>query len=183
MNKDNNPLVRVVRGIDCFSEVTGRAISWLTLAMVLVTFVIVVMRYLFNMGNVAVQESVIYMHSFVFLLGAAYTLKHDGHVRVDIIYRPLSERGKAWVNVFGNLFMLMPVCIFFLWVSWDYVAASWAIKEASQEAGSIPFRYILKTAQIAMPILIIIQGIGELLRDLLVITGKAHLVVEQEPMV
>ncbi|MFP8966746.1 TRAP transporter small permease subunit [Pokkaliibacter sp. CJK22405] len=180
MTNDSSSVRRVIRGIDAISEFTGRCISWLTLAMVLVTFYIVVMRYLFNEGNIAVQESVIYMHACVFLIGAAYTLRHDGHVRVDIFYRPMGERGKAWVNLFGNLFLLMPVMIFFFWISWDYVALAWSIKETSQEAGGIPYRYVLKGTLLLMPVLVILQGIGELLRDLLVIAGKTHLVDEKE---
>jgi TRAP-type mannitol/chloroaromatic compound transport system permease small subunit len=171
---------RLVQMLDCFSEWSGRIISWLTLFMVLTTFVVVVMRYLFNVGNIAVQESVIYMHSFVFLLGAAYTLKHDGHVRVDIFYRPLGERGKAWINLFGTLFLLMPVCIFILMVSWEYVATSWGQLEGSQEAGDIPYRYLLKSTLIVMPIMMIMQGIADLGRCLLVLNGQGHLLPTDE---
>lgn len=170
----------LMRGLDQFSEWTGNLISWLTLAMVLVTFVVVVMRYLFNVGNIALQESVIYMHSFVFLLGAAYTLKHDGHVRVDIFYRPMTERGKAIVNLIGVVCLLMPVAIFILYISWTYVANSWALLEGSQEAGGLEYRYILKSAIIAMPVLIILQGIAELIRSILVLTGQGHLLKQDE---
>ncbi len=171
---------RLVRLLDAFSEWSGRIISWLTLFMVLTTFVVVVMRYLFNYGIIAVQESVIYMHSAVFLLGAAYTLKHDGHVRVDIFYRPLSERGQAWINLFGTLFLLLPVSIFILMISWEYVATSWSQMEGSQEAGGIPFRYVLKTTLIVMPIMMIMQGLAELGRCLLVLSGQGHLLPTDE---
>ena len=174
----NNTLSQVVSALDALSEWTGRLISWLTLTMVVVTFTIVVMRYLFNIGNVALQESVVYMHSFVFLIGAAYTLKHDGHVRVDIFYRPMSERGKAWINIIGTLFLLFPVCGFILFISWDYVAESWRLMEGSQEAGGLDFRYILKSALVVMPILMILQGIGELLRCILTLSNKGHLLTE-----
>lgn len=171
----SHPVAALVRWLDCFSEWTGRGIAWLTLLMVLGTFTVVVMRYVFNQGNTALQESIIYMHSFVFLLGAAYTLKHDGHVRVDIIYRPMGEKGKAWINLVGTLCLLLPVCIFLFWMSWDYVATSWSLKEASQEAGGLAYRYVLKSALLVMPALMILQGIAELLRSLLVISGNAHL--------
>lgn len=177
--KNNNPLSTFVRIVDTISEWSGRAISWLTLGMVLVTFLIVVMRYLFNEGSVALQESVIYMHSFVFLLGAAYTLKHDGHVRVDIFYRPLGEKGKAIINIFGTLCLLLPVSIFIFYISWYYVASSWELLEASQEAGGIPLRYILKSCLLLMPTLMILQGIAELLRSVLVLTNQAHLLTEE----
>lgn len=176
----SHPAAALVRLLDGFSEWTGRLIAWLTLLMVVVTFVVVVMRYVFEQGNIALQESVIYMHSFVFLLGAAYTLKHDGHVRVDIIYRPLSEKGKGWINLFGTLFLLLPVCVFLFWISWEYVATSWELREGSQEAGGIAYRYILKSALLAMPVMMIMQGVAELLRSLLVISGKTHLPPAEE---
>lgn len=175
---ESNFLSRSVRLLDNLSEWTGKTISWLALLMVVCTFIIVVMRYVMNSGNVAFQESVIYMHSFLFLLGAAYTLKHDGHVRVDIFYRPLSERNKAWVNIFGTVFLLFPVTLFIAYISWEYVATSWALTEGSQEAGGIPYRYILKSALIAMPVLMILQGIAELGRCILVLQGQGHLLEE-----
>lgn len=175
MMKNNNILSTCVRRLDSLSEVTGKLISWLTLLMVLVTFIIVVMRYVLNTGNVALQESVIYMHSFIFLLGAAYTLKHDGHVRVDIFYRPLSEKGKAWINLFGTAFLLFPVTLFIGYISWEYVSTSWSLLEGSQEAGGIPFRYLLKTALLLMPALMLLQGTAELFRSWLVISDQAHL--------
>lgn len=174
----NNPLCQTVRLLDGLSEWTGRIIAWLTLLMVVVTFVIVVMRYVFETGNIALQESVIYMHSFVFLLGAAYTLKHDGHVRVDIFYRPLSERGKAIINIIGILCLLFPVTAFIGYISWDYVATAWAQQEGSQEAGGLAYRYVLKSALIVMPALVILQGIAELLRCILVLQNRGHLLEE-----
>ena len=176
----SNPVAALIRLLDGFSEWTGRLIAWLTLLMVVVTFVVVVMRYVFEQGNIALQESVIYLHSFVFLLGAAYTLKHDGHVRVDIIYRPMSEKGKAWINLAGTLFLLLPVCVFLFWISWEYVATSWELKEGSQEAGGIAYRYILKSTLLAMPALMILQAVAELLRSLMVISGRAHLPPAEE---
>ena len=174
----STPLSRLVRLLDGISEWTGRTVAWLTLLMVIVTFVVVVMRYVFEVGNIALQESVIYMHSFVFLLGAAYTLKHDGHVRVDIFYRPASERTKAIINLIGTLFLLFPVIGFIGYISWEYVAASWSLKEGSQEAGGLPFRYLLKATLIAMPVLMGLQGLAEMGRSILVLTGQGHLLEE-----
>ncbi|MBY4676545.1 TRAP transporter small permease subunit [Marinobacterium sp. CAU 1594] len=148
--------------------------------MVLVTFTIVVMRYLFNVGNIALQESVIYMHSFVFLLGAAYTLKHDGHVRVDIFYRPMTERNQAIINIIGTLGLLLPVTGFIFYISWEYVATSWSLLEGSQEAGGLEYRYLLKTSLLLMPALMILQGIAELIRNFLVLTGQGHLLKPDE---
>ena len=84
--------------IDRFSEASGKLLAWLTLVMVLVTFVIVVMRYAFDAGLIWLQETVIWLHAAVFMLGAAYTLKHDEHVRVDVFYRTMSEKKRAWVT-------------------------------------------------------------------------------------
>ncbi len=184
MNKKNS-IATIVSGLDSFSEWTGRSIAWLTLLMVLVTFVVVVMRYVLNLGNIQLQESIIYMHSFIFLLGAGYTLKHDGHVRVDIFYRPLGERGKAIINIIGTLFLLLPVSLFIFWVSWDYVAFSWQTLEGSQEAGGIEALFILKTALLLMPLMLILQGIAELLRNLMVLTGQEHLTetdIQERPL-
>jgi len=164
-------LERIAGFIDGLNEWTGRLIAWLTLAMVLITCTVVVLRYAFDLGWIAMQESVTYLHALVFMLGAAYTLKHDGHVRVDILYRKLSPRGQAWVDLLGALLLLLPVCGFIFWVSWDYVAASWSLLEGSRDAGGLPLVYLLKSAIPAMAALLILQGIAQALRNLLVILG------------
>ena len=140
--------------------------------MVLVTFYIVVSRYVFNSGSIAIQESVIYLNALLFLLTSAFTLKHDGHVRVDIFYGPAGPRYKAWVNMLGGLFLLLPVMVFILWVSWDYVMAAWRVKETSPEAGGIPYVYLLKSLIVVMALLVIVQGLTEILRNLLFLLGK-----------
>lgn len=157
--------------LDRLAETTGRIIAWLTLAMVLTTATIVVLRYLFNSGSIALQESVSYLHATVFMLGAAYTLKHDGHVRVDIIYQKLSARTRAWIDLLGTLLLLFPVCLFMLYSSIDYVSAAWAIREGSREAGGLDGVYLLKTAIPVMAVLLLLQGCSLLLRNLLVVAG------------
>lgn len=164
-------LERIAGLIDALSEWTGRLIAWLTLAMVLVTCAVVVLRYAFNLGWIALQESITYLHALVFMLGAAYTLRHDGHVRVDIFYRRLSPRGQAWVDLLGSLLLLLPVCVFMLWISWDYVAASWSLLEGSRDAGGLPLVYLLKSVIPLMVLLLLVQGIGQALRSLLVLLG------------
>ncbi|WP_232023940.1 TRAP transporter small permease subunit [Sulfurivermis fontis] len=164
-------LERIAAVIDALSEWTGRLIAWLTLAMVLVTCAVVVLRYAFNLGWIALQESITYLHALVFMLGAAYTLRHDGHVRVDIFYRRLSPRGQAWVDLLGSLLLLLPVCVFILWISWDYVAASWSLLEGSRDAGGLPLVYLLKSVIPLMALLLLIQGLGQALRSLLVLRG------------
>lgn len=165
------PLERIAACIDALSEWTGRAVAWLTLAMVLVTCAVVVLRYAFNLGWIALQESITYLHAVVFMLGAAYTLRHDGHVRVDIFYRRFSPRGQAWVDLFGTLLLLTPVCVFILWASWDYAAAAWSLREGSRDAGGLPLVYLLKSVIPLMALLLLLQGIAQMLRSLLVLLG------------
>ena len=148
--------------IDSGTERIGWAISWLTLAMVLLTFTVVMLRYLFDLGWIAMQEAITYFHATLFMLGAAYTLKTEGHVRVDVLYRPLSKRGKAWINLAGTLFLLWPVCFFLFIVSWEYVATSWSLREGSREAGGLDLVWLLKSTMLLMPALIALQGIAQI---------------------
>ena len=147
-----------IQKLDNINEITGRFIAWFTLMIVAITFLVVILRYGFDIGSIALQESVSYFHTFVFMLGAAYTLKHDGHVRVDIFYRKMNKTKKAWVDLLGTLFLLFPVCLFILISSWDYVFTSWTQLEQSGEAGGLAYVYILKTALLIMPILLMLQG-------------------------
>jgi len=153
--------------IDNSSEKLGRSIAWLTLFMVVTQFSVVVLRYLFNVGWISMQESILYMHGFVFMLGAAYTLKHDGHVRVDIFYHKMGVRGKALVDILGTLFLLLPVCVFIISYSWDYVANSWALLEGSREAGGLAGLFLLKGSIVLMPLLLILQGLSQFIKNLL----------------
>ena len=176
-----NPfLQRIADRIDSFSDWSGRAISWLTLLMVLTTFVIVVLRYAFNLGWIAMQESVTFMHAAVFMLGAAYTLRHDGHVRVDIFYRGRSRRRRALVDLVGTLLLLLPTCVFVFWVSWDYVAASWSLFEGSREPGGLPGVFLLKTLIPVMAALLVLQGLAIALRSALTLAGIRHDAADEE---
>lgn len=153
---------------DKISSITGKASAWLTLFMVLVTFVIVVMRYVFDAGLIWLQESVIWMHSVVFMMGAAYTLQQEDHVRVDVFYRTMSARRRAWVDLLGVMIFLLPLCVFLAWKSFDFVTASWGLREASRESGGLPYPLIplLKTVLLLMPAAVALQGIALLLRSL-----------------
>jgi len=172
------PLARALEGVN---EGIGRAVSWLSLGMVLVTFLVVVLRYLFELGWIAMQESVTYMHAVLFLAGAAYTLRHQGHVRVDIFYGKLSERGRAWVDLFGGLFLLLPMCLFIFLVSWDYVAQSWAVWETSREAGGLPGVYLLKTMMLVLAGLLLLQGMASVLRCRLLLGGVLQRLDDELP--
>ncbi len=146
--------------IDALNERIGKVIAWFILAMVCVTFLVVVMRYGFNFGRIAMQESITYMHALVFMLAGAYTLKHNEHVRVDIFYQGMSSRNKAKVDLFGTLFLLLPFAIFIVWVSFNYVSNSWKLLEGSREAGGLPLVYLLKTLIPSMAILLFLQAIS-----------------------
>ena len=157
----------LIVAIDAFTEAIGRAISWLTLAMVGLVVVVVVLRYCLGIGSIALQESLTYMHAIVFLMGAAFTLKRKGHVNVDIFYQKFTLRTKAFIQILGTLIFLMPVCIVILVLSWDYVMNSWAIEEVSNEADGLPWVYLLKTLLLLMPVCLILQGFSELIKNFL----------------
>jgi TRAP-type mannitol/chloroaromatic compound transport system permease small subunit len=136
----------------------GRAVSWLTLAMVILTFAVVVLRYGLNQGWIWLQESVTYLHAMVFMIAAAWAFQVDEHVRVDIFYRDRSARYKAWVNLLGTLIFLLPFSVFLLLIGWDYVLASWAAMEGSREAGGLPLVYLLKSLILVLPALLLVQS-------------------------
>lgn len=163
---------RLSQYLEALSEWVGKAVAWLTLAMVLGTVVVLVFRYLFNEGAIALQESVLYLHAMVFMLGAAYTLKDNEHVRVDVFYRKFSPRQQAWVNIIGYLTLLLPVTIFIMVTSWKFVAFSWRILEGSNEPGGLAIVYLLKSLLLVMPALLLAQGLAQTLRLLLFLAGK-----------
>jgi TRAP-type mannitol/chloroaromatic compound transport system permease small subunit len=150
----------------------GRLVSWLTLAMVLVTFAVVLLRYGFNLGWIWLQESVTYLHATVFMLAAAWALQDDGHVRVDVFYRDRSERHKAWVNLAGTGLFLVPLCVFFLASSWEYVLRSWQVMEGSREAGGLPLVFLLKSLILLLPALLLMQSVCQLVDAFRLLRGR-----------
>lgn len=168
-------LLRILKtslsAIEKFTEVTGRFISWATVTMVILVVLVVITRYFLGLGSIALQESVTYLHCLVFMMGFAVTLKHDGHVRVDIFYRGFSPRFKAIVNLIGGLLFLIPFCLLIFFTSWDYVLASWVIRETSAENNGLPFIYLLKTLMLLMPATLVLQGIAEIIRSGLILSG------------
>lgn len=163
---------KFVQTIDTITELLGKVVAWLTLLMVLLTFSIVVLRYGFNLGWIGMQESVLYFHGIVFMLGAAYTLKHDGHVRVDIFYQKYSPKQKALLNLFGSVILLLPVCIFIFFISLDYVLSSWSIMESSPEAGGLPLVYLNKSLILLLAITLSLQGLAEIVRNILMLSDN-----------
>lgn len=155
---------QLIQFIDNLSDQLGRAISWLALVMVLMMALVVVLRYVFNYGSIAMQESVMYINAAIFSLGAAYTLKEKAHVRVDIFYNKLAPNKQAWVDLLGTVLFLMPAMAIIIYFSWDYVAVSWRVREGSAEASGMPFVYILKSSILLLAGLMLIQGLAEALK-------------------
>lgn len=155
----------VVQMIDTLTTWIGKMAGWLTLAMVLLTTYQVFTRKVLQENSIAMQEMVTYMHAAVFLLGSAYALRLDSHVRVDIFYREFSARKKALANLFGSVFFLLPFAGLVFYFGWNYAANSWQIHEGSSQAGGLNYVYVLKTLLPTFAGLLFIQGIAEIIRN------------------
>ena len=153
----------LIRFADAASELAGRLAAWLALALVALVFGLVAVRYLFNIGSVAAQEAVLWLHGALFLLALSYALKHGAHVRVDVFSQRWSARTRAWVECAGIALLLVPLCLFLLWVSFDYVAASWSQREGSNSDG-LPGWYLVKTLIPLSTALLLLQALAEGLR-------------------
>ena len=153
---------------DRISETFGRVTAWLTMLMVIMTGIVVVLRYALDAGYIWMQESVIWMHAAVFMLGAAYTLRHEEHVRVDIFYRNMSPRRRAIVDLGGVILFLLPVCGFLAYSAYDFAAAAWSMREITREPGGLPYPAIplLKSIVMITPVTLALQGVSMILRSL-----------------
>lgn len=152
--------------IEAFIDWSGRTVSWLTLLMVIITFIVVVLRYIFDIGWIGLQESITYLHATVFLVGAAWAMQQQAHVRVDIFYSRFSVKTRAWIDLLGSLFFLLPVMIFIAWISWEYVSDSWAVLEGSREAGGLPAVYLLKSLILVLALMLMLQALVQINRSL-----------------
>ena len=148
---------RLVSGI-------GRVAAWLILVVVLLQFALVVARYLFGLGSIWLSETVIYAHAGVFMIVAAWTLRGEGHVRVDIFYAEASKRTRALIDLAGAILLLLPFMLVLLWLSVPYAARSWAILEHSQEASGLPLVFVLRTLIPAFAVLMALQGMAQAIR-------------------
>ena len=152
-----------VSSLQTFTQFIGRMCRWFSLAMVIVTCSVVILRYLFDYSSIAMQEVVMYLHASLFMFGAAYTWQQNGHVRVDVIYHKWPASIQQRIDLLGTLFLLLPTCLFLMYISWDYVMLAWQYGEKSHEAGGLPFVYLLKTLIVILPALLIIQALSEVL--------------------
>ncbi len=165
-------MLRLADMLDWINRAAGLSVRWLALAMVLLQFAIVVLRYVFGYSSIFLTEGVLYLHAAIFMIGAGYTLLVSGHVRVDIFYAKLSSRGRAMVDVIGHLALLMPGLLILLYWSWPTVRRSWAILEGPISVGGIPASFLLKTLIPVFCVLLLIQGLSALIRDLLRLKGQ-----------
>jgi len=165
-------MIQLLNFIDATNRRIGNSIAWLATIMVVVQFAVVVMRYVFGISILVLQESLTYMFSILFLLGAAFTLLNDGHVRVDIFYRTAQKSTKAMIDLLGNIFFLIPCCVLILIISWPYVAASWSVLEGSKETSGIPGVFLLKTLIPVFAVMMILQGAAGALRAYLTLTSR-----------
>ena len=167
-----NRLKGIADTIDVINDWIGRSLSWLTLAMVLITFAVVLMRYVFGLGSTILQESIVYLHATVFMACAGYALVYTGHVRCDILYGNTSPRTKAIIDIVGTFLFLIPMCVLIGWVAWPYVLASWQVLEGSPEGRmGIPAVFLLKTLVLVFAGLLALQAASLVLQSVLLLTG------------
>lgn len=162
-------LQQFATSIDKLSSWTGHLVAWLVLLLVLLVCYDVSMRYLFQSGSVALQELEWHLFALIFLLGAAPTLKNDGHVRVDVLYHShwFSPRTRIWINLLGTLAFLLPFCLVVITASWPFVRNAFLQNEGSPDPGGLPYRYLLKAVIPLAFSLLALQGIADLIRNLL----------------
>jgi TRAP-type mannitol/chloroaromatic compound transport system permease small subunit len=160
------------RWIDALSGAVGQLLAVLVPLLVALTFGLVVARYALGVGSIAAQELVLWLHAVVFMLGAAVCLRHGRHVRVDVLQQRGSPRTRAWIELGGVLLFLLPFGCLLLWLSLDYVAASWAQRESSREPGGLPALYLLKGIIPLAAGLLVLQGVAEALRAVAALRGR-----------
>ena len=163
-------IIRIAALIDRVNAGVGRAASWCALAIVLIGFAVVLLRYVLGLGSIWLQESILYAHAALFLLAAAWTLKEGGHVRVDVFYASASPRVKAWIDLIGVLLLLLPFCVALMWFSWPYVIRSWAILERSRETSGLPLVFALKTLIPLFALLLALQGLSQVIKSIAMLT-------------
>ena len=154
--------------IDAITEYVGKCTSWLIIILVFLVGYDVSMRYLFQSGSIGIQELEWHLFSIILLIGSSYTLKHDEHVRLDILYRSrlLTDKHRAWIDVFGILFILIPFCLLVIISAWPFVFQSYVHNEVSPDPGGLTARWLIKSIIPAGFCLLLIQGIAEIIKKL-----------------
>jgi TRAP-type mannitol/chloroaromatic compound transport system permease small subunit len=173
------PLLAFARGIDRVNDAVYAAIRWLTLAMILLGAFNALARYLtkytgLNLASNAYIDLQWYMFSLIFLLGAAYGLNREAHVRVDVLYSRVSARARAWIDLAGTALFLIPFCVVMLWASWPAVRNSWAVRETSPDPGGL-IRYPIKTLLLVSFTLLLLQALAQLVKKAAGLAGRVPL--------
>ena len=150
--------------IDRVNQIIGRGVMWLSVAMVLVQFIVVIMRYAFGIGSILMQEAIVYMHAVLFMMAAADTLLAEAHVRVDIFYARLPAARKAAIDLFGNALLVLPFCVLLFLVSIDYVRLSWSVLEGSRETSGIQAVFLLKSVILVFAVQLALQAVSGMIR-------------------
>lgn len=173
-----NALASIIRGVNGLNKVLGQVFSWLTLGIVLICFLVVVLRYLFSIGFVWMQDLYVWMNAVMFTGIAGFTLFRNGHVRVDIFYRQASLRFKAWVDLIGFFIFMLPFGGVILFWSWGFVERSWKYWEGSRNIGGMPGLYVVKSFIVIFAVVILLQGLSMALRSILVLANREDLLPE-----
>ena len=160
--------------LEFISECSGRVIAWLVLIMVVLVSYDVAMRYLFRSGSITLQELEWHIFSMIFLLGSAYTFKHDDHVRLDLFYQGkyMNDLKRAWVNITGGVFFLIPFCLLIIVSSWPFVSQSFIHMEGSPDPGGLPWRWLLKATIPLGFMLLMLQGVADIFKNIVRIMEK-----------
>lgn len=161
-----------IKAIDKMNSIIGQVAAWLTSVLVLLICFDVASRYIFNSTSVAIFELEWHIFALIIMLGAAYALKHDKHVRVDVFYGMMPEKGKAWVNALGGLLFLVPFCLVGIYYGWVFTYNSWVIQECSPDPGGLPYRYLIKSSIPFGLSLLLLQGLSQIGKSVLVIVGR-----------
>lgn len=175
-----NRLKQAVQFADALNRTVGQVSAWLIVGMTLATFATVVLRYVFGLGWIWLQETVLYMHGSLLMIAAGYTLLAGGHVRVDIFYRDWSEERKARVDIIGAIFLLLPVCLLILIKGLPYVFDSFGTLEGSPQPGGLPILFLFKAILILMPLLLLLQGFSQAARSYLFLKGEMSRLAEDD---
>jgi TRAP-type mannitol/chloroaromatic compound transport system permease small subunit len=175
-------LLGLAKAIDALSEGVGRLIAWLTLLVALLSAGNALMRYGLSYSSNAYLEAQWYMFSLIFLLGGAYALKKDAHVRIDLIYGRLSKRAQAWIDLLGTLLFLIPMALGVLYLAWPWAMNSFLTRELSPDAGGLP-RWPIKLALLLGFALLALQGLSELIKRIAFLTGVYTLEKEEKEVV
>jgi TRAP-type mannitol/chloroaromatic compound transport system permease small subunit len=167
-----NMIAGIADGIDRLTAAAGRLATWCSLYLVIAEFAVVAMRYLFGLGSIRLQESVLYAAAALVMLAAAWVVQVDGHVRVDIFCSRAGPRTRALIDLFGAIVFLLPLVVVLMLVAVPYVERSWSVFEASPQSSGLPYVYLLKTLIPLFAVLLGLQGLAQAIRAALSLSGS-----------